>query len=248
MKQHASLNLAAPSVKESVVFAGGQRAGERPRQEDYFANFKDECFALADGVGSVPHSDLAAQLAVETALWGYKHIRQRPFYWRDKKLFMQRIFRSANLTLWQKHREAEFSEGLLTTLLVVMIGARNFWLGSVGDTSAFLYRESLIAKLTTEDVNLSGLLTKVLGWQRFGLRPQFLAEPFLAGDILLLATDGVAQFLAEEELREVLENAGNTANELGGAVGKILTLAQENGSRDNLTAVLIKKTSTSSAI
>lgn len=243
MKQYDLLKATTTTGKESVIFAGGQRMGERPRQEDYFISFRDECFVVADGVGSIPHADVAAKLAVETALWGYKHIRQRPFYWRDKKLFMQRIFRSANLTLWQKRREVEFSEGLLTTLLVVMIGARSFWLGSVGDTSAFLYRETLIEKLTIEDVDQSGFLTKVLGRQRFGPKPQFLAEPFLAGDILFLATDGVAQFLAEEQLREVLENSGNTTKELEIAIEKILIYAQENGSQDNLTAVLIKKIS-----
>ncbi|MFZ5845354.1 MAG: PP2C family protein-serine/threonine phosphatase [Patescibacteria group bacterium] len=226
---------------EATIFAWGQRPGGRTQQEDHFGNFGDECFILADGVGGLPHGEIAAQLAVATAIWGYQHIRQRPFYWRDKKLFLARIFRSTNISLWQKQREEGFREGFATTLVVAIIGTRTFWLGSVGDTSAFLYRDSLIDKLTTEDVDSQGYLTKALGAARYGLKPQIVTEAYLPGDILLLATDGVAHFLEEEPLRQTLERTTDTVQSLQQAVEELLGQAQANGSTDNMTLGLIKR-------
>lgn len=242
--QNHPLSLSGDNPKEVVIFAWGQRQGERPKQEDSFANFRDECFVVADGVGGLPQGDVAAKLAVETAIWGYKHIRLRPFYWRDKRLFLRRIFRSANLTLWQKQREKEFSAGMATTLLVTMVGARTFWLGSAGDTSAFLYRETLIDKLTREDVDEEGYLVKALGVGRKPVIPQFVSETFLPGDILVLATDGISNYLDEEQFRQTLDSAGNTTSELQKTVNNLLDQAGANGSPDNMTVCLIKRLQT----
>ena len=51
---------------EATIFVWGQRPGGRTQQEDRFGNFGDECFVLADGVGGLPHGEVAAELAVET--------------------------------------------------------------------------------------------------------------------------------------------------------------------------------------
>ena len=56
--------------KDTIVFAYQTRQGDRDTQEDFFAHYQDECFALADGLGGVPHGEVAAQLASETAILG----------------------------------------------------------------------------------------------------------------------------------------------------------------------------------
>ena len=234
-----ALKLAQP--KEAIVFAASQLQGERETQEDYFLNFNDECFVIADGVGGLPHGEVAAKLATETAIWAYKHVRQRRFYWLDKKLFIQRIFRSTNITLWQKQRESAFAEGLATTMVVVIVGEKNFWVGSVGDSSAWLLREGSLRKLTVDDVDEAGMLTKVLGRERYGLVSQFVGDRFGRGDTLLLVTDGITGSLSPEQLQSVLVQAGTTTKSLTDAVVNLLTAAQHHGSTDNMTACLIKR-------
>lgn len=224
-----------------VVFAGSQMQGTRQSQEDFFSNFNDECVVVADGVGGLPHGDVAAQLASETAIWGYKHIRQRPFYWADKKLLLKRIFRSSNLTVWQKRRERGFESGLATTLSVVIISTHAIWVGSVGDSGILLYREGLIDLLTPYDLDETGRLTNALGLQRLGLVPHIAVERFIPRDILLLATDGVLSFVSEDQLRATFEIAGDTTDSLTTAVMQLLNTAKENGSGDNMTACMIKK-------
>lgn len=234
-----TLKLAQP--KDAIVFAASQLLGEREIQEDYFVNFNDECFAVADGLGGLPNGEVAAKLATETAVWAYKLVRQRPTYWEDKRLFMKRIFRTTNLTLWQKRREPEFTAGFATTLLVLIVGARTFWLGSVGDTNAFLLRREQLTKLTREDRDDFGALTKVLGVKRLGIIPQFVSERFEVGETMLLATDGVADWVRPEDIKRILSTAGETTHSLTEAVIALLKEAEGNGSTDNMTAVIIKR-------
>lgn len=224
-----------------IIFAASQSQGGRSRQEDYFVNFNDECFVVADGVGGSEHGDEASRLAGETALWGYKHIRERKFYWVDKKKLLKRIFRTTNMAVWQKRRETGFEDGLATTLVVAIITPTQFFVGSVGDTTAMLYRETLIDILTPEDRDDTGRLTKVLGTQRLGLVPHVHVDRFLPGDMLLLATDGVVDFVDEEDIRSLLEAAGTTSADLVHTTEALIQKAAANGSQDNLTACLIKK-------
>ena len=241
MKFADPLGLKYEQPREIILFAASQLQGKRESQEDYFVNFNDECFTIADGVGSMPHGEVASQLAAETAVWGYKHIRQRDFYWRDKKLLLKRIVRTTNMTIWQKQRETGFTDGMATTLLVLIVGDKNIWMGNVGDASAFFLHEGKMSRLTKEDVDAQGNLTKVLGKQRLGIVPQVAIERFYPNDVVLLATDGVARYVSEKEIQLILENSGRTTESVTDAVVATLRKAEANGSTDNMTAVIVKR-------
>jgi serine/threonine protein phosphatase PrpC len=227
--------------EETFIFASCQNKGTRKIQGDYVGNVNDECFVVADGAGGMPHADTAAIVASEAALWGYKHIRLRPFYWADKRLLLKRIFRSSNMTVWQKRREAGFETGLATTLSVAIIGSQKIWVGSVGDTSILLYRDGLIDFLTPLDVDRSGNLTNALGLKRLGCVPHVTVEKFFRGDILILATDGVTGYVKEEELRAALEVIGNTTQSISDGASRLIKTAQDHGSTDNMTVCMIKR-------
>lgn len=227
--------------RETIIFSAGQLTGKQEIQEDYFLNFNDECFVLADGVGGLPHGEIAAKLACETAIWGYKHIRQHPYYWTDKKLFMKRIFRSTNLAVWQKRREKGFEAGLATTLLVLMVGANNYWIGHAGNSSAWLYRKGKIQKLTQDDTDTQGTLTRAVGFARLGMTPQFVSGVFKADDILLLTTDGAGDYLTEVDMKKYFVACTDSIETATSAVTGVLARAFENGSDENMSAVMIKR-------
>ena len=229
------------SPKETVLFAASQLIGQREIQEDYFLNFNDECFVVADGVGSLPNGEAAAKLACETAVWAYKHIRQHRYYWLDKKLFMKRIFRSTNLAVWQKHREEGFTEGLATTLLVLMVGPKHYWLGSAGDSSVWLAHNGEIKKLTRDKSEFQKIPSHALGIQRLGLVPEFVTGSFDPGDVLILATDGAGDYVTVSDIQASVSQTGMTASGVTSAVVSFLTAAHTNGSDENMTAVIVKR-------
>lgn len=241
MKLADPLSVKAKEPKYAIVFSADQSFGGRVKQEDYFAHFTDECFVVADGVSGIPHGEVASKLAAETAVWGYKHVRQRKFYWADKKLFLKRIFRSSNLSVWQKQREYGYEQGLLTTLVVAIIGAQNVWIGSVGDTGAFLYHNGEVRKLTRDEVDEKGGLTNVVGDKRLGLVPQIAVKKLYPNDCVVLATDGVTRYISEKDLVRVCEGAGNTTESVKKSVQRLLHIAQKNNSTDNMTVCMIKK-------
>lgn len=213
-----------------------QEQGERPRQEDVCLVFSDECVVLADGVGGMPHGEVAAILAAETAIWAYKHIRQRPYYWNDKKLFMKRIFRTCNMTVWQKQREVGFQDGMATTLLVAILGPQYFWLGTSGDTAGYVWHHGDVRQLTPPNRDEFGALTKALGVKRLGLIPEYASGKFEKGDALILATDGVWDYVTTDDLALALQQ-----KEPAAAGRMLLDAARAAGSTDNRTIAVVRR-------
>lgn len=234
-----------PKEGYKIIFASKQRKGKREEQEDAVCNFQNECFAIADGVGGMPHGQVAASLAATTAVWAYKHVRQRPAFWKDKPLFLKRIFRTTNMRIWHKQRDPGFKDGMATTLLVLITSGKKFWIGNAGDSSAYLFREGYAKKLTKDDTDEYGMLTKVLGVKRFGLIPSTVRDELFINDTILLASDGVTRNVDTELLRKIIFRTGDIAFSLEHACEKILDSAERNDSRDNMTVYLIKKVASS---
>ena len=206
-----------------------------------FVHSNDECFIIADGVQSLQHAKVAEQLTSETALWAYNMIRQRPFYWKEKLPFLKRIFRSTNLTLWQKRRDPGFDAGLASALMVLIVIEDYFWLGSAGNCNSFLFRDGLIDVLTARDVDSEGMLTKAVGFARHQLIPAMHSEKLLENDIILLATDSVANFVSEEDMRAVFEEVGITTESVQSALNKLVEIAKAAGSRDSMSVCMVKR-------
>ncbi len=236
-----SLFLHQRPLPPSIIFAAAQLQGTRETQEDYFVNYNDECFVVCDGVGGLPHGEVASKLACDTAVWAYKLVRQRRTYWKDRKLFLKRIFRTTNITLWQKQREEGFEGGMATTMLVCIVLDRRFYIGNVGDSSAFLVRNGSTTKLTMEDSDSSGNLTKSVGMDRYGLAPSIVTGDFLAGDYMMFVTDGVSRVMDDVHCIEFLKEVEQSASKLSDAAVNMLTFAQIKGATDNMTVVLIKR-------
>jgi serine/threonine protein phosphatase PrpC len=206
-----------------------------------FDHASDECFIIADGVESLPHAREAETLTRETALWAYNVVRQRHCYWTVKLFLLKRIFRSTNLRLWQKRRDPGFDAGLGSALMVLIASSDAFWVGSAGNCNSYLYREGLIDILTKRDVDEEGMLTRAVGFSRKQLIPDIHAEKLLENDIILLATDSVANYVSEDQMRGIFEGAGATRESLQIAVDKLIETAASAGSADAMSACMVKR-------
>lgn len=216
--------------KDVILFAGKN-----------YLHSTDECFIIADGYPGLPHAKEAELVTRQTALWAYHMVRQRRYYWRLKLSFLKRIFRSTNLTLWQKRRDRGFDAGLASALSVLIVIEDYFWLGTAGNCNSFLFRDGLIDILTPRDVDEDGMLTKAVGFSRKQLIPAMHSEKFLENDIILLASDSVANFVSENEMREIFDGVGTTTESLVKAVDKLTQTAKAAGSTDSMSACLVKR-------
>lgn len=96
-------------------------------------------------------------------------------------------------------------------------------------------------KLTHDDHDDNGALTKAVGIQRLGLVAQFVTGELFPGDCMLLATDGVTSHLSVRDLEDIIIHTGNTTESITDTVVTLLKRAQDHGSTDNMTACLVKR-------
>ncbi len=226
----------AKPPKDVILFACASEGNTKT----YLSHFNDECFVLTDGVSTMPHGDAAAQLASETALWAYKEVRLRNCYWVDKISLIRRIFRTTNLTIWQKRREPGFGEGLATSLLVAIVGPRAVWIGNAGTSSTFFFKNGQLMRITRQDCDATGKVTKALGFQRLGLAAQKIHQKFVPPDALLLVNDQITHALDARELGGLLSDLGITQESLLQTVQKIIQRGRKKGA-NNGAVCLIKR-------
>lgn len=229
------------SLEDMYVVVHEQIQGARPQQEDHIHLFESQCIALADGVGAMPNGEIASAFVCETAIWGYKHVRQRPYYWENKIKLLQRIFRTTNLALWQKRKESAFREGLASTLCLAILGAVKIWIGIVGDSRVYLIREGLVEELVNPESQREEHIPMALGFVRTGIIPRYVSETLVSGDVILLCTDGVSDVITEEDIRMLFEMSGTSEESCKKSLQFIIQQAQYRGGTDNMSACLIKK-------
>jgi protein phosphatase len=146
-----------------------------------------------------------------------------------------------------------------TTALNVRPAAPSLWLAHVGDSRCYLYRNREITQLTDdhslveEQVRagqitvaeaavspMRNLITRAVGSQSSvdidiqPLRP----EP---GDLYLLASDGLNRELTDSDIATVLADIPSPPTQpyLAAACKSLITAANHNGGRDNITVLLL---------
>ena len=67
------------------------------------------------------------------------------------------------------------------------------------------------------------------------------SEKLLENDTLLLATDSVANYVTEDEMREVFEKVEHTNESLQLAADTLAAIAKKNGSKDAISLCLVKR-------
>jgi hypothetical protein len=182
--------------KNTIVSAYRIHSLKQPDQSEVVAgNFRDEFFLICHGVSSLPHAPEAARLTRQTAIWGYELIRQRNFYWAAKSHLLYRIFKSTNITLWQKSRDFGFEEGLASMMSLVVTVANNIWIGSLGDIRIDVYSAGKRLAVKEGGKNLPGKAINMLGIKRYGTDPDRQYLPFENGSLAVIMTKRLAELI-----------------------------------------------------
>lgn len=155
------------------------------------SEFQSEFFSLIHGA-SMNFGYMAAEIASSTAVWGYKEIRTRRCYWLEKKELMERIIRTINISLWQKHKEKKYGSGLWAEGVCCIIGEKTAWIGCFGEASVLEVRkngERRIMGMIYEDGYDHA---KKLGMDRYRFSVAIASFPFEKGDTFIFAAGNSA--------------------------------------------------------
>lgn len=215
----------------------------RERNEDAYL-VEAPLFAVADGMGGHLGGEVASRLAVETL---ERRFRQRTGDLRDQVL-------EANRMVFERSISDRSVAGMGTTLTALLIGdGGRVRLIHIGDSRAYLLRSGEL-RLLTEDHTLvrrmvqegqithqeaavhpqRNILTRVLGVEPI-VEPDEGELGLLAGDRLLLCTDGLTGMVGEDTIGQILSSGlgpPETAEEL-------VRRANAAGGVDNTTVIVL---------
>lgn len=222
-------------LKESpvnpVLYACAQSDGY---DNIHAASFLDECFVVAEDEPHSPNAGPAAALCTETLLWGYRLIRERPFYWQDKKKLLRRMMRAANITLFKQHNRAAVAAAAIP-------GENRCWIARCGPTSVYLFDGKRAARIgMTPGVEHDTV--SALGLTRYAEPEPALTCDFIPGHVLLIATPSVAAMATVGTVKGWLENAGSTQDSLRETAQRIIRDTLTRTGRGAAAAILKRAT------
>jgi serine/threonine protein phosphatase PrpC len=226
-------------------------------EENY--SFTGYGMLVADGLGGMPAGELASSLAlaklieliVETSDWTLALKRNK-----DVNTVLDRMtqrFFQIDKVLKDEARADYSLAGMATTLTVAGILDNDLVLGHVGDSRAYLLRGTLFRQLTTDHTMAQALIdagvatsddpasrsmrhvfTAAIGSLDHRILPQVQRFRLLAGDQLLLCSDGLTEMVDDQLIARVLREANSAQN----ACQSLIDLALAAGGTDNITVLL----------
>ncbi|MGB4344354.1 MAG: protein phosphatase 2C domain-containing protein, partial [Moraxellaceae bacterium] len=239
------MNMALTSAALRVRAAQASRAGRKPENEDAHGiripmdtaqTSKGVALALADGVSGAGEGRRAAEVSVQGFLADYY---ATPDMWTVKTSAF-RVLAALNRWLYgQGQQYTQIHQGFLTTFAALVLRSQTAHLFHVGDTRIQRLRGSTLEPLTMDHATRVGAektyLTRAFGmdWQ---VEIDYRAVDVQAGDIFLLSTDGVHEFLPIPRLKRLLAQAHDNPDACCEA---LLDAAYEAGSDDNISCQIL---------
>ena len=217
---------------------------------------------VADGMGGHAAGELASRMAISGLI---KLVLAMPDWIfrlddtvsEDATERSKRRFRSLNAQLIERGAQDPALRGMGTTLTAARNLGRNLQIVHVGDSRAYLLRQSSLLRLTRDHTYVqllvdSGQLSKEEAAD-FGARHVLVNAlggfdehvevdvdqlELTSGDQLLLCSDGLTDLVDDETIRQVLIESRDSAE----ASRRLVDLALARGGRDNVTVVVARYT------
>lgn len=192
---------------------------------------------VADGVSAAESGREASETCVTSFLSDYF---STPESWTVKKS-AQQVLTALNRWLYGRGRQYnDSSRGYVSTFSAVVFKSHCAHLFHVGDSRIYRLRGTDLEQLSRDHVTRISeqqtYLSRAMGLD-LKLDVDYQSVTLEAGDLFLLSSDGVHDFLSSKYLRELLNEAGS---DLESTCGRLVEEALANGSTDNLSCQLLR--------
>jgi PPM family protein phosphatase len=225
----------------------------RSGNEDSYRMADDRClFIVADGMGGHAAGEVASEMATQLVAQEFRPVRGMS----DDELMAQMVgaIRAANSAIYRRTLQEQDKRGMGTTVTVLKLLPRRYLIGQVGDSRAYLLRGGVLTQITTdhsyvqEQVDAGRLtpeearvhpyanvITRCVG-SSGDVVPDLFIGTLEAGDLVLLASDGLTGMLEDEDVKAVLERDLS----LEEMVHQLIEDANRRGGLDNITVLRVK--------
>jgi protein phosphatase len=161
--------------------------------------------------------------------------------------------RKANRSIHDRTITEVDKQGMGTTASVLLLSPKRYLIGQVGDSRVYLLRDGVLRQLTKdhsyvqEQVDAgfltpeqaryhpySNVITRCVG-ANDSVDPDVYAGPVQAGDVFLVASDGLTGMVDDRRLQQLLSSNAQPRR----VVDALIAEANGRGGLDNITAVLV---------
>ncbi len=200
---------------------------------------KGVAIAIADGISSSDVSEVAAESAVKSFLLDYYCTSPA---W-SAKTSARRVIGAANSWLHAQNQRSfrayEKDRGYVTTFDALVLKGAQAHLFHVGDSRIYRVSGASLEQLTEDHRIVISSKESYLG-RALGVNAQveidYRAESVSVGDVYVLATDGVYDFVEPSFVARTIRET----SDLDAAARTIATQALARGSNDNLTIQIVR--------
>lgn len=205
-------------------------------------------YGVADGMGGHNGGDVASRMAV--LLLGRVLEGAKP----DESLLRGGMEEVNQMIFEEQQRDASL-RGMGTTMTVLWEDTQRILIGHVGDSRAYRMHRGHLEQITQDhsmvgELVRSGMLTpeealrhpyrnvitRALG-AGAEIEADILCLEKQPGDKYLLCSDGLTEYVRQEEMQEILLRTPNEE-----AADKLLAMALEAGGRDNISLIIAEVT------
>ncbi len=235
----------------SVTIGQTSIAGIKPENEDFLGSYipsqetddaaqlesKGITVAIADGMSGSDGGKEASQVSVSQFLSDYYGT---PESWTVKQA-ATKILTALNTWLYsQGQQKYGTAKGMVTTFSAVVIKSQTAHLFHVGDSRIYRLRGTDLVQLTRDHrvwiTNDRDYLSRAMGIDTH-LEIDYRASAVQEGDIYLLTTDGIHDFIGDKEIQEILKNYKNDPQK---ASDSLVKAATANECDDNISAQILR--------
>ncbi len=234
---------------------------KRKQNEDSFAALQhddlegrlDGLFLVADGMGGMGGGDVASRIAVQSVTETIRaHLQQEETI--DAAALLQASASAANSAVRAKREDQLTLRSMGSTLTCGILQGDTLTLGHIGDSRAYLLRQTRLRMLTNDHSPVwmevqAGRMTREEAQQSryrssilraVGIEPEVHADIITTvlepGDTLLLCSDGLTTEVHETEIARILATAPDPQS----ACDRLIAAALREGGSDNITAIVAR--------
>jgi protein phosphatase len=214
--------------------------------------------AVSDGMGGALAGEVASRLAVETVTQKFSNDENLYGEFGHQDRLLTLLYESAvaaNENIFTQGRSDARFQGMGATFTGAIVTPDSVELVQVGDSRAYVIRESGIHQLTkdqslvqqlidthqisAEDAETHALRNVILQ----ALGAQYEVFPVTArllpndGDILMLCSDGLSNKVGADDIKRIVQD---NSEDLARACEKLIATANDNGGEDNITVILAR--------
>lgn len=224
------------TANQDYVYASVEPVGSLPN-----------LFVVADGMGGHQAGDYASRYIVENLVTYLQYTENSQIV----PLLREGILK-VNTMLYQESKEKPELSGMGTTLVAAVADENTLYVANVGDSRLYLVRDRI--RQVTKDhsyveelVSLGRLergskdykdkkniITRAVGTED-KLLVDFFEVGLEPGDFILMCSDGLSNMLEDVEMEEIV----GSDLELEEKAEKLITVANDNGGKDNIAVVLV---------